>query len=230
MCVWICEVTLSAVAGRHRFDLGFYAGRGFGLVASGLLLVARWNESIITAATRGASLTQQLLTFARRQANRPETVNPNRLLVEFEPLLRQAAGSQIQIALNFDTLVYPVAVDPAQFQSAILNLVDESGGGRPACNRTTHFSTQMCASAKLPLWDLPKACLPRSHRIPAALNFSASYFPDRTAACSRRRILRQDTIRQSTRPAVPGPPDNRPKEDTRARCSFRSSVRRRWKS
>ena len=39
LCAWICDVMLSAVLGAHRFDLGFYAGRAFGLLASSVLLV-----------------------------------------------------------------------------------------------------------------------------------------------------------------------------------------------
>lgn len=40
MCTWLCDVILSAVVGSSRFDLGWYGGRSFGLVASSFLLVA----------------------------------------------------------------------------------------------------------------------------------------------------------------------------------------------
>ncbi len=39
MCVWLCDVILSAVVGSSRFDLGWYAGRSFGLLAASFLLV-----------------------------------------------------------------------------------------------------------------------------------------------------------------------------------------------
>jgi PAS domain S-box-containing protein len=39
MWAWFCDVFLSSVIGSHRFDLGWYAGRSFGLLASGSLLV-----------------------------------------------------------------------------------------------------------------------------------------------------------------------------------------------
>ncbi|MDD1679780.1 MAG: MASE4 domain-containing protein, partial [Methanomicrobiales archaeon] len=39
MWIWLFDIALSAVIGSHRFDLGFYAGRVFGLVAAGFLLV-----------------------------------------------------------------------------------------------------------------------------------------------------------------------------------------------
>ncbi len=39
MWIWLFDIALSAVIGSHRFDLGFYAGRIFGLIAAGFLLV-----------------------------------------------------------------------------------------------------------------------------------------------------------------------------------------------
>jgi PAS domain S-box-containing protein len=39
MCVWLCDVILSAVIGSSRFDLGWYGGRSFGLLAASFLLV-----------------------------------------------------------------------------------------------------------------------------------------------------------------------------------------------
>jgi len=40
MTAWLCDVVLSAVVGSSRFDLGWYGGRSFGLVAASFLLVA----------------------------------------------------------------------------------------------------------------------------------------------------------------------------------------------
>ena len=39
MCAWIFDIALSAVLNAGRFDLGFYAGRIYGLMASGLVLL-----------------------------------------------------------------------------------------------------------------------------------------------------------------------------------------------
>jgi PAS domain S-box-containing protein len=39
MCAWLCDVVLSAVVGSSRFDLGWYAGRSFGLLAASFLLI-----------------------------------------------------------------------------------------------------------------------------------------------------------------------------------------------
>jgi Membrane-associated sensor, integral membrane domain len=40
MAAWLCDVALSAVVGSSRYDLGWYGGRSFGLVAASFLLVS----------------------------------------------------------------------------------------------------------------------------------------------------------------------------------------------
>ena len=39
MSAWLCDVILSAVVGSSRFDLGWYGGRSYGLIAASFLLV-----------------------------------------------------------------------------------------------------------------------------------------------------------------------------------------------
>jgi len=75
------------------------------------------------AAGRGARLTQSLLAFSRKQSLRPETVNPNRLINEFGDLLRRATGDVAEIQFLLSPTLDPCRIDPAQFQSALLNLV-----------------------------------------------------------------------------------------------------------
>jgi signal transduction histidine kinase len=46
VCAWIFDIALSAVLNHARFDLGFYAGRIYGLVASSFVLVALTFDNI----------------------------------------------------------------------------------------------------------------------------------------------------------------------------------------
>jgi PAS domain S-box-containing protein len=85
--------------------------------------VKRLAEAAMTAARRGEQLTRQLLAFSRRQMLRPETLNPNRLLLDFKPLAERAGGEAVPIHMDLDPAIDPIRVDPAQFESAILNLV-----------------------------------------------------------------------------------------------------------
>jgi hypothetical protein len=40
MWIWLFDIALAAILGSNRFDLGFYAGRLFGLLSASFLLVA----------------------------------------------------------------------------------------------------------------------------------------------------------------------------------------------
>lgn len=45
MCTWLCDIALSAVLNGGRFDLGFYAGRIYGLLAASFILLVLLIES-----------------------------------------------------------------------------------------------------------------------------------------------------------------------------------------
>ncbi len=45
LCAWLYDVALSAVISSNRFDLGYYAGRCYGLLASGFVLVVLLLET-----------------------------------------------------------------------------------------------------------------------------------------------------------------------------------------
>jgi two-component system, NtrC family, sensor kinase len=95
-------------------------------------MVRKYAAAAMRAAERGARLTQQLLAFSRRQVLRPEIVNVNRMLGEFETLMQRAVGESIRLVLTLDPEVDPCRVDPAQFQAAVLNLVVNARDATPA--------------------------------------------------------------------------------------------------
>ena len=85
--------------------------------------VVRLAEAAMTAARRGEQLTQQLLAYSRRQLLHPQTLNPNRILLNFKQLAERAAGEAISLEFDLDPAVDPIRIDPAQFESAVLNLI-----------------------------------------------------------------------------------------------------------
>lgn len=85
--------------------------------------VRRWAGAALQAAQRGERITQQLLVFSRRQMLRPETLNLNRVLVEFEALMAHAVSEKINLQLQLDAALGPSRVDRAQFEAALLNLM-----------------------------------------------------------------------------------------------------------
>ncbi|RKP50655.1 sensor histidine kinase [Trinickia fusca] len=46
LCAWLFDIALSSALNRHRFDLGFYAGRVFGLVAATFVLITLTFENV----------------------------------------------------------------------------------------------------------------------------------------------------------------------------------------
>lgn len=70
MWIWLFDIALSAIIGSHRFDLGFYAGRIFGLIAASFLLIALLVEMArlhAIAVGAAASAEARLAQLARRR-------------------------------------------------------------------------------------------------------------------------------------------------------------------
>jgi PAS domain S-box-containing protein len=93
--------------------------------------VRRLVENAQTAAERGAKLTQQLLTFARRQSLRPEMHNLNRLITSFEAVLRRACGEAVDFEMALAPTIRPTLIDASQFESALLNLTMNARDAMP---------------------------------------------------------------------------------------------------
>ena len=92
---------------------------------------------IQTAAQRGAELTHRLLAYARRQTLDPQVVKVNELLTGLEPLLRRTLGANITIDLMQGEELWDSLIDPAQLESAILNLCINARDAMPEGGRLT---------------------------------------------------------------------------------------------
>ncbi|TLU74246.1 hybrid sensor histidine kinase/response regulator [Lichenicoccus roseus] len=93
--------------------------------------VRRLIEVAQRAADRGGKLTHQLLAFSRRQILQPQTSNLNTLIMAFEILFRRAVGETINLHFALCQELWPSDIDPAQFQSAVLNLVMNARDAMP---------------------------------------------------------------------------------------------------
>ena len=94
--------------------------------------VVKLADAGLEAAQRGARLTRQLLTFARRQDLRPETMNLNASLLDFEPLARRAVGEAVTMSFTLHPALHPARVDPSEFEAAVLNLVVNARDALPS--------------------------------------------------------------------------------------------------
>ncbi len=77
---------------------------------------------IVSAAERGANLTRQLLTFARRQSLSPRPVSLKQTVDGLAPLLQRLLGESVELHLQLDNDLPPALVDAGQLEHAILNL------------------------------------------------------------------------------------------------------------
>src|SRR5262245_33439727 len=71
---------------------------------------------------RGAYEVKQLLTLARKTESRLTLCNPNDLLLDLAKLLKQTMPKTIELTLDLDSKVPPVAIDTNQINQALLNL------------------------------------------------------------------------------------------------------------
>jgi len=84
------------------------------------------------AIDRGAKLVQQLMAFARRQALRPEPVDLRDRVLGMSGLLNRALRADIRLETDFAAGLWPVEVDPTQFELAVLNLSVNARDAMPA--------------------------------------------------------------------------------------------------
>jgi signal transduction histidine kinase/CheY-like chemotaxis protein len=235
MFAWSLNIAFSALAGSSRYDLGFYAGRAYGLLAASFVLCAllfemnrlyssladaldlaetrnaeltrsreefarvqrseaigqlvggvahdfnnlltvvtggldlmlrdpglsprnrRLLNSSMKAAQRGAQLTQQLLTFARKQVLRPEVLNPNEVIASLATFMSPATGAQVEVVANLSPVLWPVRLDRTEFETALVNLVlnarDAIGGKGRIVIATSNVLLRAGALPDLPQGD-----------------------------------------------------------------------------
>jgi PAS domain S-box-containing protein len=83
------------------------------------------------AAERTAAVSQQLLTFSRRQITRPRVLDLNTVVGGFEPVLRRTLGDDVTLELNLVDGLGPIRADKSQLEQLLLNLVLNSRDAMP---------------------------------------------------------------------------------------------------
>jgi PAS domain S-box-containing protein len=88
-------------------------------------------EAIQTAAKRGESLTRQLLTFARRQHLSPTVIDLNACISNIRPMIESSLRGNIVYEEKLDPSVWPVKVDLAELELAIVNIAVNARDAMP---------------------------------------------------------------------------------------------------
>ena len=103
------------------------------------------------AALHCADLICRLLAFARREPLNPRHIEVNVLVESIAKLLSRTLGEDIALKLHLGTALWPVAVDPAEFEAALVNLATNArdamqrGGRLDIATKTANLDVQYAA-------------------------------------------------------------------------------------
>ena len=103
-------------------------------------------SAIETATKRGAALTSQLLTFARRQSVNPKPINVRAQVEAIREVLETGAGSVIRLALEYDSDLWPVITDVSELETALVNLVINARDAMPSGGTVTIAAHNVAAA------------------------------------------------------------------------------------
>lgn len=88
-------------------------------------------SAIETATKRGAALTNQLLTFARRQSVNPQAIDFADRITAIREVLDAGVGSSVRLTFDIGRDVWPIKTDVSELETALLNLVINARDAMP---------------------------------------------------------------------------------------------------
>jgi two-component system, NtrC family, sensor kinase len=91
----------------------------------------RRAAAILSIADRGERLIRQLLAFSRRRMLRPEAVALQGRTSEIEELFHRSLREDIVVAIGLPADLWPVTVDPGEFELALLNIAVNARNAMP---------------------------------------------------------------------------------------------------
>jgi len=87
--------------------------------------------AIEAATRRGAALTSQLLTFARRQSVNPQPIDIAERIAAVQEVLDSGLGGTVKLSVEVDRSTWPVTVDVTELETALVNLVINARDAMP---------------------------------------------------------------------------------------------------
>ena len=110
-------------------------------------------DDALSAAHDGADLTRRLLAFSRKQPQQVKRVDVNEFLRHSWRFLRRTLREDIDLSINRANEAPAILVDPAQFESALLNLVVNARDAMPEGGTLVIEATRKCIDADEPTAD-----------------------------------------------------------------------------
>jgi PAS domain S-box-containing protein len=103
--------------------------------------ITRYIDNAMKAAERGATLTQRMLSFARKQELAMEAVDLPVLVRGMADLLQRTIGAGVAIETSFPLVLPSVHADPQQLELALLNLAVNARDAMPEGGRIVISAT-----------------------------------------------------------------------------------------
>jgi PAS domain S-box-containing protein len=97
----------------------------------------RLTDAVLRGAERGATLTQQLLAFSRRQPLEPKPIDANKLVSGMSDLIRRTLGERISVETILAGGLWRVSADANQLETALLNLALNARDAMPRGGKLT---------------------------------------------------------------------------------------------
>jgi PAS domain S-box-containing protein len=114
-------------------------------------------EEIRKAATRAASLTQQLLLFSRHQVVEPKVIDLNDCLRSMEGMLRRILGEDVDLQLGLRKEISCVRINPGHLEQVVMNLVVNARDAMPTGGKLTIETCNVAIDDEYALGHLPTA-------------------------------------------------------------------------
>ncbi len=106
-------------------------------------IMSAYVGHILTAADRAASLTNDLLTFSRKQIMNPQPVNLNTIIKNMESLLSRVIGEDIELSTVLTDADLTIMADSTQIDQILMNLATNAQDAMPSGGRVTIRTDKM---------------------------------------------------------------------------------------
>jgi nitrogen-specific signal transduction histidine kinase/CheY-like chemotaxis protein len=104
-------------------------------------------EQISRAGERAASLTRQLLAFARREVVQPQVLDLDTVVSAVEEMLRRTLGEHVELTISLAGGLHPVLADPGRLEQVLVNLAVNARDAMPGGGMLTIDTSNITVDA-----------------------------------------------------------------------------------